>query len=144
MNHSFASASALPASRSLRIFLVEDSSAVRDLLIQNLTNIPGIELAGFAEEENDALEKLLRDSCDILILDIRLKQGNGMSLLRSLASRPGTGGSVKIIFTNNASDTYRRASAQYGVAYFFDKSTDFLQLRSLMQNLAVSAPAAAS
>lgn len=138
MNHSLASVSALPATRNLRIFLVEDSKAVRDLLIQNLTNIPGIELAGYADEENDALEKLTREPCDVLILDIRLKQGNGMSLLRSLASLPKLNIDVKIIFTNNASDTYRRASMQYGVGYFFDKSTDFLQLHSLMHKLAVS------
>lgn len=125
--------------RSLRIFLVEDSPTVRDLLIQNLTNIPGIELAGVADAENDALEKLSQLCCDVLILDIRLKQGNGMSLLRTLAGLPQQAGNVKIIFTNNVSDTYRRASEQYGVGFFFDKSTDFLQLRSLMQRLAVAA-----
>ncbi|HCY63130.1 MAG TPA: response regulator [Oxalobacteraceae bacterium] len=140
MNQSLAPAPSSSAPRTLRIFLVEDSPAVRDLLIQNLTNIPGVELAGVAEDENDALEKLLRHACDVLILDIRLKQGNGMSLLRTLAKLPDTEISVKIIFTNNASDTYRRASAQYGVGFFFDKSTDFLQLRSLMQELAVAAP----
>jgi DNA-binding NarL/FixJ family response regulator len=139
MNHrSFAPASTLPATRNLRIFLVEDSQAVRDLLIQNLTNIPGIELSGYAKEENEALEKLLHHSCDVLILDIRLKEGNGMSLLRSLANFPQINIDIKIIFTNNASETYRRASSQYGVEHFFDKSTDFLQLRSLMHKLANS------
>lgn len=130
--------SKLPATRSLRIFLVEDSKAVRDLLIQNLTNIPGIELVGYAEEEHDALEKLSRHPCDVLILDIRLKQGNGMSLLRSLGNLSNVNINLKVIFTNNASETYRRACAQYGIEHFFDKSTDFLQLRSLMNKLASS------
>ena len=141
MNPACATFSPLTATRSLRIFLVEDSPAVRDLLIQNLTNIPGIELAGFAEGENDAINKLQQQDCDVLILDIRLKQGNGMSLLRTLANFPEIGINLKVIFTNNASDTYRRASANYGVEFFFDKSTDFLQLRSLMQKLAHSASA---
>jgi DNA-binding NarL/FixJ family response regulator len=137
MNRSLAS-SILPSVRSLRIFLVEDSQAVRDLLIQNLTSIPGIELAGYAEDESDALQKLTCQSCDVLILDIRLKQGNGMSLLRSLANSPNVNIDVKIVFTNNSSETYRRTSSQYGAGYFFDKSTDFLQLHSLMHKLAVS------
>lgn len=141
MDQSFPSTSNPPASRRLRMFLVEDSPTVRELLIQNLTNIPGIELAGVAEAEDDALDQLSRASCDILILDIRLKQGNGMSLLRTLASRPIPGAGVKIVFTNNASDTYRRAGEQYGVGFFFDKSTDFLQLRSVVQNLAIAATA---
>lgn len=138
MNCSLAPMSKLPATRSLRIFLVEDSKAVRDLLIQNLTNIPGIELVGYAEEEHDALEKLSRHPCDVLILDIRLKQGNGMSLLRSLGNLSNVNINLKVIFTNNASETYRRACAQYGIEHFFDKSTDFLQLRSLMNKLASS------
>jgi len=141
MAHLYSSPSDLPASRRLRIFLVEDSPTVRELLIQNLTNIPGIELAGVAEAEDDALEQLSRAACDVLILDIRLKQGNGMSLLRTLASRADPGVGIKIIFTNNASDTYRRAGAQYGVGFFFDKSTDFLQLRSVVQKLAMAATA---
>lgn len=115
MNCSLAPMSKLPATRSLRIFLVEDSKAVRDLLIQNLTNIPGIELVGYAEEEHDALEKLSRHPCDVLILDIRLKQGNGMSLLRSLGNLSNVNINLKVIFTNNASETYRRACAQYGI-----------------------------
>ena len=138
MNRSFAPISALPATRSLRVFLVEDSKAVRDLLIQNLVNIPGIELVGYAEEENDALEKLSCHPCDVLILDIRLKQGNGMSLLRSLGNLSNINIDKKVIFTNNASDTYRRACAQYGIEHFFDKSTYFLQLRSLINKLASS------
>lgn len=141
MDPPFSSPSGSPASRCLRIFLVEDSPAVRELLIQNLTNIPGIELAGVAEAEEDALDQLSRAACDILILDIRLKQGNGMSLLRTLSRRPDAGADVKIIFTNNASDTYRRAGEQYGVGFFFDKSTDFLQLRSVVQKLAGAAQA---
>lgn len=141
MNFSLLPLSGSPVSRHLRIFLVEDSATVRELLIQNLTNIPGIELAGVAEAEDDALNRLSRASCDVLILDIRLKQGNGMSLLRTLASRADPGAGVKIVFTNNASDTYRRIGAQYGVGFFFDKSTDFLQLRSVVQELAVAATA---
>ncbi|WP_132259261.1 response regulator [Paucimonas lemoignei] len=138
MNRSHAPVSTVTAPRCLRIFLVEDSKAVRDLLIQNLTNIPGIELVGYADGENDALEQLSSNHCDVLILDIRLKQGNGVNLLRSLNSLPNININVKVIFTNNASDTYRRACTQYGVAHFFDKSTDFLQLRSLMNKLASS------
>lgn len=135
------SSQSLPTStppRTLRLFVVEDSPAIRDLLIENLTNIPGIELAGVAEGEADALSQLSCQMYDVLILDIGLKEGNGMSLLRSLAQQPQHTDSIKIIFTNNVSDTYRRAGAQYGVGFFFDKASDFLNLRALMQKLAAA------
>jgi CheY-like chemotaxis protein len=77
--------STMPNPAAIRIFLVEDSPDVRDLLIENLQEIPGINYAGFSETENDALSRLNQDNYDVLILDIQLKQGNGMSLLQSLA-----------------------------------------------------------
>ena len=44
--------SAIPNRPAIRIFLVEDSPDVRDLLIENLQEIPGIDYAGFSETEN--------------------------------------------------------------------------------------------
>lgn len=125
----------------MRIFLVEDSPAIRELLIDHLTSIPGVELGGVADNESDAYESLSRQLYDVVILDIGLKQGNGMSLLRTLAQLPGQETCVKIIFTNNVSDTYRRAGEQFGVGFFFDKSSDFLQLHALVRELAASFPA---
>ncbi len=121
------------------MFLVEDSPAIRKLLIENLASIPGIVLVGVADGESDALEQLSHLHCDVLILDIGLRQGNGMSLLRHLARMPEHGGSVKIVFSNNASLVCRRHGAQYGVGFFFDKSCDFLRLRNLLQKLAAVA-----
>lgn len=138
MNTSLSALSLSSDTRGLRVFLVEDSPAIRDLLIDNLTSIPGIVLAGFAEGENEALDQLSHQLYDVLILDIGLKQGNGMSLLRSLARLPEHENRIKIIFTNNVSETYRRAGQQYGVGFFFDKSSDFLQLHDLVQKLASS------
>src|SRR5262245_22566226 len=68
----------------LRIFLVEEVPAVRELIVASFAEIDGICWTGFAESENEALEKLSLDACDVLIVDIELKQGNGMSLLRRL------------------------------------------------------------
>lgn len=127
------------SSGALRIFLVEDSPAIRDLLIENLTSISGIVLVGVAEGEDEALSQLTQQHYDVLIMDIGLKQGNGMSLLKSLSSMPDHQAREKIIFTNNVSDTYRRAGKQYGVKFFFDKASDFLQLRALVQDLAAAA-----
>ena len=123
---------------AIRIFLVEDSPDVRDLLIENLQEIPGIDYAGFSETENDALSRLNQDSYDVLILDIQLKQGNGMSLLQSLARASVQANALKIIFSNNVSNSYRQVGAKLGVEYFFDKSSEFLQLRQFLENLGAS------
>lgn len=128
----------VPNRPAIRIFLVEDSPDVRDLLIENLQEIPGIDYAGFSETENDALSRLNQDTYDVLILDIQLKQGNGMSLLQSLARASMQANALKIIFSNNVSNAYRQVGAKLGVEYFFDKSSEFLQLRQFLEHLGAS------
>ncbi|HWW04008.1 response regulator [Collimonas sp.] len=135
MDHTTASNIAKSSAAPLRIFLVEDSVAVRDLMIDTLGEIPGVVFAGFAEDEVDALKKIDAESFDVLILDIELKHGNGMSLLRTLAESHKPLNSLKIIFSNNVSNVFRRAGEKYGVRFFFDKSSEFTKLRDLLAAL---------
>ncbi|GAC1321091.1 MAG: hypothetical protein NVS3B11_15860 [Collimonas sp.] len=140
MNHTTTPAPAIASVAPLRIFLVEDSVAVRDLMIDTLQEIPGVIFAGFAEEEADALKKIDAESFDVLILDIELRQGNGMSLLRTLAESHKPLNSLKIIFSNNVSNAFRRAGEKYGVRFFFDKSSEFAKLRDLLTALGTGLP----
>jgi response regulator of citrate/malate metabolism len=121
--------------RPLRVFLVEDSIDVRDLMMENLAMIPGVVVAGVSESEGDALTQLDALTCDILIVDIQLKKGNGISLLRHIAEESKVAGMLKIICSNNASEVFRRAGQQYGVRHFFDKTSEFPQLFALLKDL---------
>lgn len=121
--------------RELRIFLVEDVPAVRDLIVASLADMHGITWSGFADSENDAIEQLKHSENNVLIVDIELKQGNGMSLLRRLMQGNIHTSSLKIIFSNNVCDAYRRAGAKYGAQYFFDKSFELSELHALLKRL---------
>jgi response regulator of citrate/malate metabolism len=127
------------AADPLRVFLVEDSAAVRDFIVENVGSIEGVLFAGCSDTESDALEKLRRQACDVLILDIELKQGNGMRLLRTLFDHRVQPGILKIVFSNHVNGVYRRIGEQYGVHFFFDKTTDFLRLRALLEQLGAAA-----
>lgn len=125
------------AGAPLRIFLVEDSQDVRELIVESLAEIDRVRLAGFAESEDEALRHLQQHSYDVLILDIQLKQGNGMSLLQSLArSNTRRQSEVKVVFSNHVSALYRRIGQQSGVAHFFDKSSELPLLCDLLEKLA--------
>lgn len=120
----------------LRVFLVEDSLDVRELIIENLSMIPGLMIAGMSESENDALDQLDSLKCDVLIVDIQLKKGNGISLLRQISEQSKAANNMfKIICSNNASEVFRRAGQQYGVRHFFDKTSEFPQLFALLKDL---------
>jgi DNA-binding NarL/FixJ family response regulator len=123
------------STKALRVFLVEDVPAVRDLIVASLADVDGISWNGFSDSENDAIEQLKHGENDILIIDIELKQGNGMNLLRRLTQNNVSAESIKIIFSNNVCDAYRRAGAKYGVHYFFDKSFELAELQALLKSL---------
>jgi len=119
----------------MRVFLVEDLPAVRTLVIENLEDIEGLELAGYAETEDSALSWLHSHDCEVLILDLELKQGNGIGVLKQLAASGSRPGLIKIIYSNHIGPNIRRLAAKFGAAYFFDKSLDTPQLRLLLEGL---------
>lgn len=119
----------------LRVFLVEDSVDVRELMIENLTMIPGVVVAGVSESEGDALNQLNSLPCDVLIVDIQLKKGNGINLLREIAEKKKVANALKIICSNNATEVFRRVGMQYGVNHFYDKTSEFPQLFEFLRGL---------
>lgn len=123
------------ANPPLRVYIVEDSIAVRDFIAKVVGEIHGIFLGGCSDTEDGAFDYLRRHGCDVLILDIQLKQGNGMNLLRALARENVRPDPLKIIFSNHVSGAYRRVGQQYGVRFFFDKASQFLELRALLEQL---------
>lgn len=123
---------------TLQVMLVEDSHIISDLISENLARIPKLTLLGIAETESDALAMLQSRPCDVLILDIQLRQGNGINLLRVLSADRAYAQTVKIVLSNHVSGTYRRICEQYGVQFFFDKTSEFPQLQRLLSRFSES------
>ena len=139
INTSTTSSSSRSELPCLRVFLVEDLPAVRTLVIENLEEIRGLKLAGYAESEEGALSWLGDHECEVLILDLELKQGNGIGVLKRLAATGKRPGLVKIIYSNHVGPNIRRLASRLGATYFFDKSLDTPQLRLLLEGLSSAA-----
>ena len=131
--HSAAAADA--QSRHLRVFLVEDLPVVRNRVIESLQEIKGLEVAGYAEGEDSAVSWLGSHACDVLILDLQLRQGNGLGVLKSLASLDPSPRVLKIIYSNHVSANIRKLASQFGATYFFDKTLDTPKLHMLLEGL---------
>ena len=120
--------------KHLRVFLVEDLPVVRNRVIESLQEIKGLEVAGFAESEDGAVSWLGSHACDVLILDLQLRQGNGLGVLKALAGSERAP-KLKIIYSNHVSTNIRKLASQFGAAYFFDKTLDTPKLRMLLEGL---------
>ncbi|MGE0861466.1 MAG: response regulator [Gammaproteobacteria bacterium] len=123
----------------LRVFLVEDAERVRERLLEQLDTVPRVAVVGTATSENIAVAAVPRLACDVVIVDIRLRQGSGLGVLRRLgeASRAWRR-TTFIVFSNCSEDGYRRTAARFGAKHFFDKSTGGLALLQTLRELALA------
>lgn len=110
----------------MNVFVVEDSSILRERLIRTLNDINGVEVCGFSDTAEEAVTLIEQSHPDAIILDIRLRQGSGYQILQKVKS-PGKPPLV-IILTNFAYPQYRRRYMDAGADFFFDKSNEFDQV----------------
>jgi DNA-binding NarL/FixJ family response regulator len=71
----------------IRIALVDDHNLVRDGIRALLSMVPGFVIVGEASSGREALELLQRDVPDILLMDIGLKDSNGLELTATLKQK---------------------------------------------------------
>ena len=114
----------------MNIFLVDDSSMVRERLERLLGEVPGARVVGHAGGADEAIADILAERPDFVVLDLRLAQGSGFDVLRAL--RPQLPATEFCMLSNFASEPYRRAAIQLGAIDFYDKTRDFERVRDLV------------
>lgn len=73
--------------RPVRVFIVDDHPLVREWLAALLREQPDLTVCGQAEESGTALAEMLCSPPDIAIVDLSLKGGSGLDLIKDLADR---------------------------------------------------------
>lgn len=119
--------------QSLRVLLVEDSKVLTERLTEAIRQIPQVELIGTADTEATAVAAAKRDSVDVIILDLHLKQGTGFGVMRALATTP-----LKpriIVLTNYDLPEYKNAALALGATHFLDKARDYGRLPEVLHEI---------
>ena len=120
----------------LTIYIVEDSEHVRDRLIESVGELPNTRVVGAAAAVPEALEGVRVSQPRVLILDMQLRGGSGIRLLKQMKAAGVRRPELVIIVTNYPTDDYRQASHDSGVDHFFDKVTEFDKVREVLMRLA--------
>jgi CheY-like chemotaxis protein len=120
------------ARAELTIYIVEDSEAVKERLIESVEDIPHARVVGSADAVNDALEGMRALQPRVLILDIQLRGGSGFRLLKLMRAAGMTRPETIIVVTNYPSDDYRTASRECGADHFFDKASEFHKVQEVL------------
>ncbi len=113
------------------IFIVDDSSIIRERILEKLGMLPMISTVLQAKDYQSANQIIDKEQPDIAILDIQLPDGSGIDLLSKIKNmRKET---VVIMLTNYPYSIIRKRCDELGADYFFDKSTEFEKVLEVLE-----------
>lgn len=109
-----------------KVFLIEDSLQLREVLTQYIESDGAMTVVGSADNPDDAIAALEREEIDAIVLDLQLRDGtSGLPVLAHLNRSGNPKGILCLVLTNRSSEVYRRGVGKLGVAHFYDKSMEF-------------------
>lgn len=118
----------------LRVYIVDDSAAVRERLVGMLRELAGVEIAGEAGDGDAAAEGVAALRPDVVLLDINLPGRNGLEVLRTIKSGPFP--PRVYVLTNHPHPLYWKKCIDEGADGFFDKATEFHKAVETVRTLA--------
>jgi len=107
---------------TFRAYIVEDSSTIRENLIDTLKELALFEPVGTTESEHEAKRWLSCNPWDLAIVDLFLREGSGMNVLEACRRRQS--GQKIVVLSNHSSRDVRWRCQQLGADAVFDKSTE--------------------
>src|SRR5262245_12524253 len=128
--------------KPLRILLVEDSPLLRGRLENMLSQHAAFKVTGLAAAETEAIEKLDTVPYDVIVVDVELRPGSGIGVIRQARARNkdksnDSGNHVWIIvLTNYDLPTVRERCMQAGADHFLDKMREIDQLIPILLGIA--------
>ncbi|WP_309396285.1 response regulator transcription factor [Cerasicoccus maritimus] len=116
-----------------RVYVVEDQTILRDLIIRLLETYPDIEVAGSTGDGQMAVEEITKVMPDILILDIMLPNLNGIELLRQI--RKGEHKPRVLVFSAFPSKSTVKKLLEAGIDGFVEKDANLSDLEIAVEKI---------
>ena len=108
----------------LLTILVEDSATIRESLIPAMMEFADAEIVAVAETAAQGIAALKKHAGEwrLAVVDVFLKEGNGLDVLRAVGERNGR--QRVVVLTNYATAVVARQALSKGADALFDKSVD--------------------
>jgi DNA-binding NarL/FixJ family response regulator len=117
----------------MKVFIADDSQVLRERLQEMLSELPEIEIMGYAQDVPEALTSIKTLEPDVVILDIRMPGGSGIDVLQDIKKKKQT--PMVIVLTNYPYPQYRKKCMEMGADFFFDKSAEFEKITAVFKQL---------
>ena len=127
----------MQANNSTSVYIVDDSDSIRQRLVSMLAAMANVAVVGEARTESEAIDGIVATSPNIVLLDLNLGLGSGMQVLHAVRRKlPWV---EVVVLTNHSEPQYRRACIKAGARHFFDKSTQFDCVRTVISDFETKA-----
>jgi DNA-binding NarL/FixJ family response regulator len=120
------------AGADMKVYVVEDSAAVRERLLEMIREIDDVEVVGEAETYDTAVAGIMSTRPDVAVLDIKLADDGGSGIDVLAAVKKGLPAMRAIVLSNYATPQHMKASADAGAEYFLDKSAEFERITEIL------------
>ena len=125
---------------SVRVFVVEDSKALRERIVGDIAALGHFDIVGWAESQNEAVESIAQLAPDVVVTDLRLKEGSGVEVLRRVRERRPIPPPHIVVLTNYATPEYKQRCFDFGADEFFDKTSEYEEFLHRMRDVAPQLP----
>lgn len=109
--------------RTIAVYLVEDSDFLRSCLQMQVESTPGMEVAGYASEGKQAMEQIMALRPDLVLMDIGLPGMDGITITRAV--KEAWPDSRIIMLTGHDSEDEILAAFDAGADGYFLKTSDY-------------------
>lgn len=114
-----------------RVLIVEDDPMVLAINQRYLEKVPGFMVAGTAGTYESAVEATGKETFDLILVDIHLKSGNGLDLIKTLRKEDYPGDIIMI--TAASEQEALRISLQSGVMDYILKPFQFSRFKKSLE-----------
>jgi DNA-binding NarL/FixJ family response regulator len=112
----------------IRILIADDQTLIRAGFRALLEAEPDMEVVAECGTGDEAVRLAARDKPDVVLMDIRMPQGDGLEATRRIMADPGLAGTRVIILTTFELDEYIAEAVRAGAAGFLVKDTEPAEL----------------
>lgn len=122
-----------PASKNLRsrVVVIDDHTVLNEAITAVVNTIPGCEMAGSAGDESSAIELCQREQPDVILLDLVLSSGSGLSVLEKV--KPICPRARVLVFSGNLNARYIRQALAAGAIGVVGKRTSLDEFRAALR-----------
>jgi DNA-binding NarL/FixJ family response regulator len=113
---------------SIRVALADDQQLIRGGFRSLLEAEPDIEVVGEAGTGRDAVALVSREKPDVVLMDIRMPDGDGLWATEQIVADPSLDGTRVVVVTTFELDEYVAQAIRAGASGFLVKDTEPVEL----------------